>query len=102
MADPLAHLPRCAGCNHRFKPWEDEPADPTRCSNCQPAPIERAAEHVLTTVTELAARWHRADEDYTDQTHHTHGRQEGYLQAIALLLGQPVANVRLALKDGSL
>jgi len=58
------------------------------------------AQTIVDTVTELAARWHRASEEAF--THHTHGRQEGYVQAIGLLLGQTPRTVRDALTKGEL
>lgn len=71
---------------------------------------------VLKTVTELAARWRRAhqrvelpnrvptgtsigDIATAEWSDHTSGRCEGYVQAIALLLDQPVPAVRTAITD---
>ena len=56
---------------------------------------------VLSAVTELAARWHRAEKQtLTDQF--TRGRMTAYEQAIALLLDVNGADVRTALVGGKL
>lgn len=93
-------LPVCGGCGSRFKAWGDEqPADRERCANCQPEP-PTAEQRIFDTITELAARWHRAAAG--PPADHAHGRMEGYVQTISLLLDEPVANIRLALNDGAL
>jgi hypothetical protein len=53
-------------------------------------------------IKELAARWHRAEARKQEPRDHDHGRQEGYAQAIALLLGLTTREVRTALASGQL
>lgn len=82
------HLVTCISCNGPERAAPDEPSPETM---------------IVVAIDELAARWHRAaQEDDISSYDHNCGRREGYLQAIALLLGQPVADVRLALREGKL
>lgn len=61
--------------------------------------------HTLDTINELAARWQRANAEgsvHGPRTLHTHGRMEGYVQAISLSLGVECKEVRAALESGLL
>lgn len=67
-------------------------------NSTRPVPADPAdTENKLTTIEELANRWHRCSDGLFDR-----GRAEGYVQAIALLLGTKASTVRESLKEGLL
>lgn len=56
-------------------------------------------ETILSTVTELAARWHRHADDPAE---FWGGARAGWAQALSLLLGVPYGDVNRALASGDL
>jgi hypothetical protein len=56
-------------------------------------------ETILLTITELAARWHRHEDDKNE---FWAGARAGWAQSIALLLGVPYGAVNEALHGGKL
>lgn len=83
---------------------------PTTVQAADVTELAEAAQRTIDTLTELSARWHRAEA--RKHSHHGHwsseqwlyqdGMQAGWVQAIALLTGSASGDVGRQLLSGAL